>query len=191
MSQPDRARHRRSWNEPGQAHEPTFTCYRRYRFLSAERTRQWLGQAIDEARRKLDLAIWAFVFMPDHAHIIVCPRQAQYEVATILKAIKEPVGRSAVQYLTAHAPEWPPRITRQRGQRTERLFWQSGGGFDRNISEPRTLMSMIDYVHMNPVRRGLVTRAIDWRWSSAGWFAGAPTCDLIPDKIPPEWVPQG
>ncbi len=50
---------------------------------------------------------------------------------------------------------------------------------------------MIDYVHMNPVRRGLVARATDWRWSSAGWFEGMPTCDLIPDRIPPERVPTG
>jgi putative transposase len=111
-------------------------------------------------------------------------------MATILKAIKEPVGRNAVAYLCEHSPEWLPRITRQRGRRTERLFWQSGGGFDRNISEPRTLMSMIDYIHLNPVRRGLAVRSIDWRWSSAAWFEGTPSCDLLPDKIPPEWVPE-
>src|SRR5262249_17301291 len=56
--------------------------------------------------------------------------------------------------------------------RVERLFWQSGGGFVRNIVEPRTLMAMIDCIHMNPVRRGLVERPTDWKWSSAGWYAG-------------------
>mgnify|MGYP006876301261 CR=1 FL=1 len=67
------------------------------------------------------------------------------------------------------------------------MFWQSGGGYDRNISESRTLMSMMDYVHQNPSRRGLVERAADWRWSSAGWYEGAPSCDLIPDPIPVDW----
>ena len=61
-----RHRHRRSFNEPGHAHELTFTCYRRFRFLAAERTRDWLARAIDEARAKLDFALWAFVFMPEH-----------------------------------------------------------------------------------------------------------------------------
>jgi putative transposase len=46
---------------------------------------------------------------------------------------------------------------------------------------------MIDYVHQNPARRGLVERAADWRWSSAGWYEGAPRCDLIPDPIPIDW----
>ena len=156
MSDPERSPHRRSCNEPGHAHELTFTCYRRFRFLSAERTCQWLCEAIDTSRKSLDFALWAFVFMPEHVHLIIWPRQPDSQVSAILKAVKEPVGRQAIGYLTEHAPDWLPRITRQRGRRTERLFWQSGGGFDRNISEPRTLMSMIDYVHMNPVRRGLV-----------------------------------
>jgi putative transposase len=182
--------HRRSCNEPGHAHELTFTCYRRFRFLSAEGPCDWLSESIEEVRRSLDLALWAFVFMPDHVHLIVFPRRPTYDMATILKAIKEPVGRSGVSYIAEHAPDWLPRITRQRGRRTERLFWQSGGGFDRNVWEPRCLMPMIDYIHRNPVRRGLVERATNWRWSSAGWFDGAPTCDLIPDRLPPEWVPQ-
>jgi hypothetical protein len=31
---------------------------------------------------------------------------------------------------------------------------------------------MIDYLHTNPVRRGLVAKAEDWEWSSARWYAG-------------------
>ena len=31
---------------------------------------------------------------------------------------------------------------------------------------------MIEYIHANPVRRGLVERAEDWEWSSARWYAG-------------------
>ncbi|MGO8672783.1 MAG: REP-associated tyrosine transposase [Capsulimonadaceae bacterium] len=186
-------RHRRSCNEPGEAHELTFTCYHRHRFLAAERSCRWLCEAIDAARKEQDFALWAFVFMPEHVHLIVWPRQPIYDMGEILKAIKEPVGRRAVSYLVEHAPEWLPRITRRRGARTERLFWQSGGGFDLNLWEPKALLPRIHYIHENPVRRGLVVRASDYRWSSAGWFEfeGTPTCDLIPDRIPPEWVPAG
>jgi putative transposase len=31
---------------------------------------------------------------------------------------------------------------------------------------------MIEYIHANPVRRGLVARIEDWEWSSARWYAG-------------------
>ena len=78
----------------------------------------------------------AFVFMPGHVYLIVYPRRPDYDISAILKAVKEPVGRQAIGYLAKHAPDWLPRIMRRRGERTERLFWQSGGGFDRNIWEP-------------------------------------------------------
>jgi putative transposase len=150
-----------------------------------------LAEAIEAARSRRNFAVWAFVFMPEHVHMIVWPKCLDYRVADILSAVKEPVGRRAVNYLVEHAPHWLPRITRARGQRTERLFWQPGGGFDRNIVEPTTLITMIDYLHANPVRRGLVERASDWRWSSASWwYEEENPCDLIPDRIPPEWLPQ-
>ena len=89
-------------------------------------------------------------------------------------------------YIKEHAPEWLPRLTRVRGQKTEHLFWQSGGGFDHNITEGDTLLVEIDYIHMNPVRRNLCQRATDWKWSSAGWYAGDRTGPLQIDPIPPE-----
>jgi putative transposase len=165
----------------------TFSCYRRFPFLTAERTRCWLADAIETARIKFEFDVWAFVFMPEHAHIIVRPRPVEYDIGRIRGAIKEPVGRKAVKFLERESPEWLPRITRTRGQRTERCFWMSGGGYDRNVIEPSTLARMIEYIHLNPVRRNLVKQARDWKWSSAGWFEGAALCPLVPDPIPPEW----
>jgi putative transposase len=187
MDDRDRTRRRRNIDEPGHAHALTFCCYRRLRFLAAERACRWLVRAIEDARRRWDFDVWAYVFMPEHAHLIVRPRGPESRVAAILKGIKQPVGRRALLYLEAHAPHWLPRLSRQRNGRVERLFWQSGGGYDRNLVEPRSLMAAIDYLHLNPVRRGLVERAADWTWSSAGWYQGEPRNDLRPDLIPPEW----
>lgn len=47
------------------------------------------------------------------------------------------------------------------------LFWQRGGGYDRNVRGEDALREKIGYIHANPVRRGLVERAEDWVWSSA------------------------
>jgi putative transposase len=180
--------HRRNINEPGDAHSLTFSCYRRFAFLRTERTCQWLADAINDARRDLDFALWAYVLMPDHAHLVVWPRQQEYDIAAVRKAIKAPVGTKGIAYLEAHAPQWLPRITRIRGGKVERLFWQSGGGHDRNVKESRTLMSIIDYIHANPVRKGLVERPWDWKWSSAGWFDDRSEVPLAVDSIPWEWL---
>lgn len=106
----------------------------------------------------------------------------------ILRSIKEPVGRRGIKHLRQHHPEWLPRITRRRGNRIEAHFWQLGGGFDSNVCEPAALWQMIEYIHLNPVRRGLVARASDWRWSSAAWYEGRGSNGLVPDTIPPEWI---
>ena len=37
-------------------------------------TYQWLAEAIVEADLNFD--VWAYVFMPEHVHLIVCPREA-------------------------------------------------------------------------------------------------------------------
>src|SRR5437899_5622685 len=116
--------------------------------------------------------------MTEHLHLLVHPNQPVYQIAAILKAIKEPVGRKAIRHLVELAPEWLPRVTRRRGKRTERLFWQSGGGYDRNVVEPKTVQFMIDYLHLNPVRRGLVARPVDWKWSSARFYEGRPGTEL-------------
>ena len=109
------ARHRKSVDEVGHAHEVTFTCYRRFPFLKAERTCQWLAEAIDTARTEHSFLLWAYVFMPDHAHVILLPTSEEHPISSILKAIKAPVGRQGVEFLEANAPQWLPKITRQRG----------------------------------------------------------------------------
>lgn len=161
---------RRNLNTPGHAHELTFSCYKQYRFLDRDRTRQWLADAINQSCKELHYQLWAYVFMPEHVHLIVNPLNAEYDISVFRRKIKEPVGRQAVRYLEENHPEWLPRITRQRGKRAERCFWQPGGGYDRNIGEVETLRKMIDYIHANPVRRGLVDRPEAWEWSSAAWY---------------------
>jgi REP element-mobilizing transposase RayT len=94
---------RQAMNEPGLAHELTFTCFHSYPFLSAERTCQWLADEVNEARRVLGFQVWAYVFMPEHVHLLVHPNRPDYEMAAVLKAIKEPVGRKAIKYLRCGA----------------------------------------------------------------------------------------
>jgi putative transposase len=156
--------------------------------LSKERPCVWLAQELVAACQKLNYWLWAYVFMPEHVHVIVCPRERKYDTSEFLKRTKEPVSRQAVEFLKRESPEWLPRIRVPRGDSFEHHFWQPGRGHDRNITKGRTLLRMVDYLHMNPVRRGLVEYARDWKWSSAGWFEGRPLNDLRPDPIPWDWL---
>ena len=110
--------------------------------------------------------------MPEHVHLIVWPGQAAAQVPRFLQGVKEPVGRKAIAFLRATAPAWLVRLRVQEGRRVRHRFWQPGGGYDRNITSTAVLRAMIDYIHANPVRRGLVAAPEDWEWSSARWYLG-------------------
>ncbi len=163
---------RKRYDEPRQARELTFSCYKQFQFLSRDRTRHWFIEALFEARQKFPIDLWAYVIMPEHVHLLLCPCESGLHVGRVVGTIKEAVARNAIGFLEKHAPEWLPRITVHEGARTRRRFWQPGGGYDRNVVAVETLQKMIDYIHMNPVRRSLVARPEDWHWSSACWYAG-------------------
>jgi putative transposase len=179
--------HRKNYNTVGDAHELTFSTFNGYQFLRADRTCEWLADAIRSAKPRIPFDLWAFVFMPEHAHLLIRPQKPDYDIATIRKFIKAPVARKAIAYLAKESPDWLTKITRQRGSESERLFWQSGGGFDRNVNRGKTLLLMIDYIHNNPVRRGLVEKATDYYWSSAAHYAGGVSPIAI-DPIPWDWL---
>jgi putative transposase len=176
-----------TFNEPGHAHELTFSCHQRLPLLSKDRTRQWFIDALDEARHAWRFEVWAYVVMPEHAHLLVLPLDEGYDIASILKAVKQPVARHATDYLRANAPGWLERlkVTRPSG-RTEYRFWLQGGGYDRNVTEPRTAWEIVRYFHDNPVRRGLVADPLDWPWSSARCYAGWDDVVFKVDGRPPD-----
>lgn len=58
---------RRRYEEPGQPRGLTFSCYRGYAFLSKDRTRRWLCETLDIARRQFGFEVWAYVIMMNHS----------------------------------------------------------------------------------------------------------------------------
>ena len=179
---------RKVFNTPGHVHELTFSCYRRLPLLDRDRTRAWFIEALDATCLRYNAALIAYVIMPEHAHVLLKPRPAEYRVEELTKTFKQSVSRRALAWLRQHHPEFLPRLAGERaaipgGERTRYHFWQPGGGYDRNVTNPDTLFAMIDYIHDNPVRRGLVTCPTDWPWSSARFYAGLDDVKLAMDRI--------
>jgi RNA polymerase sigma-70 factor (ECF subfamily) len=94
------------------------------------------------------------------------------KMSRFLQAAKEPGARKAIRCLKTNAPRWLARITVREGTRVWHRFWQPGGGYDRIITSAEVLRAVIKYIHANAVRRGLVSKAEDWEWSSARSYAG-------------------
>ena len=150
----------RRYDRPGQAHELTFSCFRRQKFLLRERVCNFLVEAIQTAQAKHDFSLWAYVFMPEHVHLLLFPHRREYSIAKILQSIKQPVGRRCIMYLKQYNPEGLKWVKTGRADPRYR-FWQDGG-YDRNITQEKTLIEVVRYIHQNPVKRGLVNSAKDW-----------------------------
>jgi putative transposase len=159
------------FNIAGDAHELTFSCYDNRPFLSAERTCKYLVDSIISSRKKHQFSLWAYVFMPNHVHLLICPTRQQYSISDILLSIKQPVSRKAVNYLKNNNPDGLKYMSTSQRSRPYR-FWQKGGGYDRNITKSKTIIDLVHYIHNNPVRKGLVETADQWYYSSVADWQG-------------------
>ena len=171
---PDTHPHRKTVkhvDEPGHVHELTFSCYQRRPLLRSDTWKTWLGQSIDRASDRHEFALVAFVFMPEHVHLLVYPRSDGACISRLLYAIKRPFSFRIKQYLkrTGH-PLLSELTIRERPGRQVFRFWQEGGGYDRNLLSPNTVRQAVDYLHNNPVRRDLCRDAGEWGWSSWGYY---------------------
>jgi len=174
----ERNRHHRKrcrrYDIAGHAHELTFSCYGGRAFLKGERALGYLVQAVQEGRMQHNFSVWAYVFMPEHVHLLICPNSEEYSISKILQRIKQPVGRKVIGYCRRYRPTGLKWLETGQNNPTYR-FWQDGGGYDRNISKDETLIKIVKYIHENPVRRGLVSKTVDYRWSSARAWEGMET----------------
>jgi putative transposase len=176
-------------NRRGHFRYLTFSCFKRQPFLTRDRARQWLVESIIDARRRHGFHLLAWVFMPEHAHILILPQKPPFGTSPILASIKLPVVIHVRNFLVKNAPWFLAQMLDQQpnGKRAFR-FWQRGGGYDRNIYSSGELFEKISYIHQNPVRRKLVTRATDWEWSSARDYAGMGPGKLSLDLEALTWV---
>jgi putative transposase len=137
--------------------------------LETETARRLFVEALGAARARHHFDIWAYVIMPEHVHLLIWPRQAGYNISTILAGVKRPVAYRAREAGLLEGPH----------------FWLPGGGFDSNLVKAGTVMAEVDYIHRNPVRRGLCQRPEEWRYSSAGFWAGQTDVPLAMDRTLP------
>jgi putative transposase len=133
----------------GQSHFVTFSCYHRCPMFTTAASRQLFESALERMRRNFQLRVYAYVVMPEHIHLLVSEPQRGI-LADALKALKQSVSRR----LIANADH----------------FWQKRY-YDFNIRNHLQFVEKICYIHRNPVKRGLCERPEDWAWSSFRHYA--------------------
>ncbi len=161
------------FDSPGQAHELTFSCYRRFPLLDNDVFRSILGKAINRAVERHHYELVAYVFMPEHVHLIVFPQAEAGTISQLLFAIKKPSSFRIKQWMQEHKDSRLGKLmVRERRDKTTFRSWQEGSGYDRNIDDSAKLEVMIDYLHENPIRRNLCKTTDQWEWSSWHFYHG-------------------
>jgi putative transposase len=165
--------HRRTvkhYHSPGDLHELTFSCLDRKPLLMDDTRRRLLADSLNRALTNYNFSLVAFVFMPEHVHLLVYPRGLQADMEGFLSAVKRPFSYRVKMLLAEPNDPLLRELTvpdKKRG--TTFQFWLKGPGYDRNLNSRKAISASIDYFHRNPVERELCARAIDWKWSSARW----------------------
>ena len=131
--------------------------------------------AIDEARTSCGFLLFAYVIMPEHIHMLT---DSPHKPSKVLQFIKGIVGHRLIDYLKAHNYESSLRkLQHEDWKRNHRYsLWQHDSDVFSVTSES-TFMQKVNYIHLNPVRAGLVEQAVDYRWSSARFWNRCPSED--------------
>jgi putative transposase len=153
----------------GHLHFITFSCYRRLPLLKTVRARDIFVKEQGKIRDEMGFHLIGYVVMPEHVHLLISePKEGT--PSTVLQKLKLRVSRklrrrrrsgSAVQL----------RLPFDEAGEPLRAFWQARY-YDFNVYTKGKLLEKLNYMHANPVIRGLVEHPKDWRWSSWGFYWG-------------------
>ena len=128
----------------------------------------------------------AFVIMPTHIHAILF--DADHDPERIRKTVGEMrrvTGKRLIRYCEKHMPNNYSNIMQNMsGTDRQMRFWKSYVApeaiFARKFWEQKT-----NYIHFNPVRKGLVQAPEYWKYSSASYWLANGHSDVILTAI--EW----
>ena len=132
-------------------------------------------KALDEARNSGKFALYAYVIMLDHHHVVSDSARSSRDTLRFVNGI---IGRRVIDYLKKPGYERSLLKLRQETRKKNYIYslWDHHPDARLLLTE-KMLMERVHYTHQNPVRSGLVQRAEDYRWSSIRCWNGNPVED--------------
>jgi len=148
------------WRVAGGTYFFTVVSYRRRCIFDNPTARRLLSHAMRAVRTDAPWKTQAIVLLPDHFHAIWELPEADSDYSTRLARVKKDFTTA---YLAAGLPAGQP--TEGERRKGYRGVWQPRF-WEHTVRDARDFKMHLDYIHINPVKHGLVTRPADWPWSS-------------------------
>ncbi len=164
----------RHFDNLGTARFITFTCYRRYRYLTTLLSRTILLEGLTHLRTYRHIRVFGWVLMPEHVRLVLRPPD-QCDLGDAIGRFKAWTSRAIL-----NAPAFRDKVLLRSDGR--RALWQRRC-YDHNCRTPEDVREKIAYCHKNPVRRGLAAHPSDWPWSSYNWYQGEGRIVLEIDRL--------
>jgi REP element-mobilizing transposase RayT len=165
----------------------TSVAHHRLPIFRTEILKQVVCDAFAEARRSHGILILSYVIMADHMHMLVNSDREMKDVLRLMNGIS---ARRVIQYLKEN--NFESSLFKLRGEVRERNHKHSVWHHHTDSLEifgEDTFRQKVEYIHMNPVRAGLVADSLEYRFSSARLWAGKPEVDepLMTDHLEIDW----
>jgi len=162
----------------GHLHFVTFSCHRRMALLGSVRARSVFVRDLQEVRLKYDFALVGYVVMLEHVHLLIGEPKCR-NPSTAVHSLKLRVSKRMRRRRRATSAS--QRSFAFHGTVTPR-FWQARF-YDFNVWSAKKRREKLEYMHRNPVTRGLVRDPKDWVWSSYAAYSGRGTRVLPIDFV--------
>ena len=118
-------------------------------------------EVLEQTRKKYEFVVAGYVVMPEHIHLLIGePKIA--DPSRVMQVLKQ---RVSLQCLSRKRPAQQDLLT--FGGQLPPSFWLPRS-HDFNVGTKKKYVEKLNYIHFNPVKRGLVTSPELWAWSSFG-----------------------
>jgi len=143
-------------------HFITCSCYRRLPLLRSARAKNIFAEILADVRERYGFAVVGYVVMPEHIHLLI-GEPARGTPSTVMQVLKQRVSHRLRRRRRASAAQMQLRFDRSEDSLPR--FWQLRF-YDFNVWSHKKRVEKLEYMHLNPYKRGLVLHPKDWPWSS-------------------------
>jgi putative transposase len=152
----------------GDLHFLTYTCYRRLPLLASVHARNTFVEILREVRDDFDFLLAGYVVMPNHVHLLIS-EPAKGTPSTVMQVLKQRVSRR-LRRKRQRGPDSQLRLAFASSDASLPQFWQRRF-HDFNVWSQKKKIEKLQYMHLNPLRAGLVDHPNHWPWSSWSHYA--------------------
>jgi REP element-mobilizing transposase RayT len=132
-----------------------------------------ITNSLEYCRREKGLLVNGYVIMPTHVHAIVSSSDGS-NLSDILRDARKFTAKEIVRHLKNDGNklfDWFFRDSAKKDGRPEGSYKVWEGGFHPEALESeKFVVQKLEYIHQNPVRKGLVEKQEYWKYSSAGFY---------------------